>query len=224
MTTRSDGVATSVVQALLPLCQPCAGFSGTCRGEMRWDPARGHLPRGCYGATGDPAEVRLALVCAEPGGPYADEDFGRCASPEDFVRRVHATSSAHKSRVVGTFERNLARILEMAWPGESAETRLELTWITDSVLCSAPVEGRRVSRSVELECVQRHLMRQLAVFPNLSRVVAVGSKSRDRLIRAGVDIELARRGVGFAHSKAAAPPGCNFAGATESWQTAVAGL
>ncbi|MEZ4596689.1 MAG: hypothetical protein R3C32_07510 [Chloroflexota bacterium] len=45
-------------------------------------------------------------MCAELGDPYADEDFSRCASPEDFVRMVHATSSAQKSRVVGTFERN----------------------------------------------------------------------------------------------------------------------
>jgi uracil-DNA glycosylase len=59
---------------------------------------------------------------------------------------------------------------------------------------------------VETACRQRFLDRQLDLFPG-AVVVALGSKATKRL-----------RGRTFLSAFAAAPPGCNFRGARESWE------
>ena len=55
---------------------PCPALAGACS-EMQWDPARGHVPREFCGATGDLDEVKLVIVCAEPGDPHFRFPHGR---------------------------------------------------------------------------------------------------------------------------------------------------
>jgi hypothetical protein len=112
------------------------------------------------------------------------------------------------------FSRNLRQILDFAWPGMGFEEQMKRTWITESVLCSASAEGARVSSRVEVECFERYLRHQLSRLPE-ARVVALGRKAEMRLRRQGVE---------FVAAASAAPPGCNFAGARESWRRAVANL
>ena len=80
----------------------------------------------------------------------------------------------------------------------------------DSVLGRSKTrdQGGSISKHSAMECARRYLLPQLNL---LSRalVVALGAKARDRLNAVGY-----RR---FLAVSAVAPPGCNFAGARESW-------
>jgi hypothetical protein len=191
-------------EVLLKAFGPCPAFTGACS-EMRWDPAKGHVPRGYCGATGELEEVGLVLVCAEPGDPHFDEryDEGNAASQ---MRRAYL--HAYKSYKGGTdlFHRNIRFILDLCWPGISFDQQLRRTWLVDSVLCSARAEGAKVSGVVEHECRRRYLERQLALMPR-AVVVALGGKAFSRL--SGIPQVLK------AHS--AAPPGCNYKPARPSW-------
>ena len=83
-------------------------------------------------------------------------------------------------------------------------------WLTDPVLCSAIVEGGKVSRPVAKACGKHYLLNQLALFRR-ALVVAVGNKAKQRLIW------LDRRdGTDFIQVRSIAPPGCNYRGSRES--------
>jgi len=163
---------------LLPAYGRCPGFTRTCS-EMRWDPALGHVPRGFRGGVGQTKDIGLVLVLAEPGDPY--EPVG--GSRRDYLSRVYVASNRDLQRN-DRFAPNVRLIMSMAWPGSSIGEQLERTWITESVLCSARIESGSVSRSVERECATRYLVPQLDLLPN-ARVVALGSKARDRLSHLG---------------------------------------
>jgi len=202
-----------LVEILLPAFAPCAAFVGACKDHTLWNPARGWVPRGFRGATGTIAEVKLVLVCAEPGNAYDDETHDG-PTPIDKLRSAYTKGNSYIERPADQFARNLRTILNYAWPGQTFEQQMRKTWLTESVLCSAAVEGGRVPLFVERECADRYLRRQLSLFPD-ARVVALGRKAQDRL---------ARVGIAFVPAWAAAPPGCNRREAPESWQRAVAGL
>ena len=191
---------------LLPAYSPCAGFAGSCA-SMRWAPDRGHVPRGYCGATGDLGDVRLVLVVAEPGDPHVGESH-----PAETPTGVVDSTSSYAYRCFrdgkDQFHRNVRRILDMCFPGMSFDEQMRVTWITESVLCSAGAEGGSVPGPVTMECRRRYLEPQLRALPN-AVVVALGSKAAKRL-----------KGVSRVFTAfAAAPPGCNFAGAVESWRT-----
>ena len=59
---------------LAPAYKPCAEFNpqGACHGEMRWRPNMVMFLAG-FGACGEPSEVELILVFAEPGDPHGEE-------------------------------------------------------------------------------------------------------------------------------------------------------
>ena len=143
---------------LLKAYGPCLAFVGACS-EMRWDTARGHVPRGFCGAAGELVEVKLVLVCAEPGDPHSDEHYGGGNSQSQLQR---AYLHAYKSYREGTdlFHRNIRLILGLCWPDCTFDQQLRKTWLVDSVLCSARTEGGRVSGTVESECRRRYLERQ----------------------------------------------------------------
>lgn len=63
-------------------------------------------------------------------------------------------------------------------------------------------------------CGERYHARQLQLLPN-AIVAALGSKATARLRMAGI--------TDFVEAAAVAPPGCNFAGARQSWD-AIAGV
>jgi hypothetical protein len=199
-----------IAQLLLPAYAPCAGFSGSCKTIMRWAPERGHVPRGFCGCSDDPSKVRLVLVVAEPGDPHVDE--AHSVSPASAVI-VSAYDYAYRYFRDGKdqFHRNIRRILDLCFPDISFDQQMAVTWITESVLCSAAVEGGHVPEQAVRECRLRYLEPQLRLFPN-AVVVALGGKARSRL-----------RGVpGVIPAVAAAPPGCNGKGAEESWRAAAA--
>ena len=193
-----------------PAYQPCSGFTSTCRG-MRWDPSGGHVPRGICGADGEPSEVRLIIVTAEPGDPYVGENhqgdgtpYGRLAASIEHTRRCY---------VEGTdlFQRNVRLIISLVYPGLGFDEQLRRTWLTDSVLCSAGIESGKVPKECEAACARRFLLPQLALFPKAA-VIALGGKARTRMEAAGVR--------GFFHAYSAAPPGCNYSNARPTWEAA----
>jgi len=73
------------------------------------------------------------------------------------------------------FHRNVHTILDLCFPDLPFEAQIRFTWITDSVLCSAPAECGGAPPSVERECVARFLQPQLALFP-CAVVAALGAK------------------------------------------------
>lgn len=188
---------------LLGAYQPCPEFSRSC-GSMRWNPAAGHVPRGFCGATGDLTEVALVLVVAEPGDPHASETHP--ASPAAALESSYAYAYRCFSSGKDLFHRNIRKILDLCWPGESFESHMRRAWITESVLCSAKREGASVPSSVSTACRVRYLDEQLRLFPT-AVVAALGGKAAVRLA-----------GRQFVRGFAAAPPGCNFRGALQSWE------
>lgn len=214
-----------LIELLVPAYEPCSSFSTTCR-DMRWKPGEGHVPRGFRGATGRTKEVNLVLVCAEPGDPYEPVRGAR----RDYLSKVYVASNRDLGRA-DRFAPNIRYILGVAWPRLSFEEQLRRTWLTEAVLCSAKVECGSVPVSVERECSVRYLMPQLALFPN-ARIVALGSKARDRLQRAGwraVPPGEAKRQPRRAGDRWFVPaPHPSHRGSKEqamdSWKRAVAGL
>ena len=117
------------------------------------------------------------------------------------------------------------------WPKSTLDEQLNRTWLTESVLCSAKVESGSVPLSVERACSTRYLMPQLELFPN-ARIVALGSKARDRLARIGWRVveprEVARQQSRAGERWFVPAPHPSHRGskeqAIESWKRAVAGL
>lgn len=200
---------TPIVQALLRRAyDPCVGFAGACA-SARWNPSAGHVPRGFCGAVGDPEEVCLVLVCAEPGDPHVMEshiDDGTAAGRLSSASMYAWECFAHGK---DQFHRNVRELLGLCWPKLTFGQQMRKTWITDSVLCSASKECGPVERRMERECATRYLVPQLREFRG-AIVVALGRKAEKRLRRAGIsDIE-------YAYS--VAPPGCNHKPARASWE------
>jgi hypothetical protein len=204
------------LEKILSPAYRCTEFDRACRGEMRWRPKEGHVPRGFLGACGEAAEVELILVFAEPGDPHAEEDYdeayekdrsGRIVLDRVYKYATHAVEIGHDQ-----FHRSLRYVLDMCWPNTSFERQLRKVWLTDTILCSAPSEGGGVSRSAVGACGRGYLLDQLALFPK-ALVVAVGSKAQQRL-----RLLNKREGTDFIHVQSTAPPGCNYRGSRESWE------
>jgi len=135
-----------LAERLLPAFAPCPAFNGACQGVMKWNPLAGHVPRGFRGALGTIQDVRLVLICAEPGDPFSTESYPANATPEDYLRDVCRTNWGHLEHPGGDrFAQNVRLILTMAWPGAEVREQMRRTWVTNAVLCSAPVEGRGCS-------------------------------------------------------------------------------
>lgn len=197
------------VQALLRAAyEPCAGFASACT-SARWNPVAGHVPRGYCGAIGEPEEVCLVLVCAEPGDPHESESHVDDGSLSGRLSSVSNYAWACFAHGKDQFHRNVRDLLDLCWPTLAFEQQMRKTWITDSVLCSATKECGPVERAMERECARRYLIPQLNQFHG-AVVVALGRKAEERLRRAGItDLE-------YAYS--VAPPGCNHRPARASWE------
>jgi hypothetical protein len=205
-----------LIDILLPAFGPCPEIQGNCRDSVRWSPQHGHVPRGFRGATGRLDEIRLVLVCAEPGDPYEDERHDG-ATALDKLRSAYTLSCWHLEKARDTFGLKIQEILNIAFPTLNLAEQMRRTWITESVLCSAASECAPVSPKVERACRSHFLLAQLdclrRVRPDV-RVVALGKKAQNRL-----------RGVpGVRCASAAAPPEGNKPRARESWVRALEGL
>lgn len=177
----------SLVEILSPAYKPCRGFADTCH-EMKWHPAKGHIPRGFLGATGALGNVELVLVFAEPGDPQPDEKHS--AGIESALKAANFYHSNKQDQ----FHKNSRYILDLCWPNLPFEKQLEKVWMTESVLCSAPIESGRVRSAVERACGERYLLRQLALFPD-AVVVALGAKAQKRMRALGYDRFIAASAV-----------------------------
>lgn len=189
-----------IATILEPAYRPCVEFSSACA-EMRWQPGKGHVPRGFLGAAGSLDEVELVLVFSEPGDPHDDETHTGLASA--YARAAMGFGTGRDQ-----FHRNVRFILDSCWPGMLFEEQMRKVWLTESVLCSAVREGGSVSVRASRACGNRYLLQQLAKFPT-ALVVALGSKAQRRLRDLGV--------TAFLAAGAAAPPGCNKKEVQDSW-------
>lgn len=188
-------------EILIPAYSPCEGFSGACEG-MRWNPQAGHVPRGFLGAHGSLEEVELVLVFAEPGDPHCDEvHLG--------IESAHEKAMRAFSEGTDLFHRNVRLILNLCWPELSFEEQMRKTWMTESVLCSAPVESGPVRAACERTCGRRYLLPQIQLLSHCV-IAALGAKARDRMRALGIE--------SFIPAVAAAPPGCNLKEARSTWQ------
>lgn len=196
----------SEVLRILEPAYPCSNFHGACS-SMRWDPENGYIPRGFLGATRTPRAVELVLVFAEPGDPHLGEEHSGYAS---------AVEHSYQCMRLGQdqFHRNVRLILDLCFPNMPFDLQLERVWMTESVLCSAKVEGGAVPAIAWRACGSAFLSQQLALFPE-ALVVALGSKAAARLSALGVE---------YLKATAAAPPGCNHRGALESWHSIASAL
>lgn len=185
---------------LLPAYGPCPGFAGACRG-MRWDPTKGHVPRGFHGGYGALNEIELVLVFAEPGDPHQYERHTGLQSAYAYAGKAIEEGE-------DLFHRNIRYVLDLCWPGMAHEQQMRKVWMTESVLCSATRECGQVKAVVYRECVTRYLLPQLGLLPQ-ALVVALGGKARDRLRASGFK--------DFLSAWAVAPPGGNRREAKQSW-------
>jgi hypothetical protein len=194
----------TILNVLQPAFEPCPGFNDTCS-EMKWNPAQGHVPRGFAGALGSIKEVSLVLVTAEPGDPYETEVYP--SAPSDKVLEASCIAALNiLERAKDLYHRNLHYLLDGCFPGLDIHEQLRRTWITDTVLCSAPKEGGKVSKSVSDECRLRYLENQLRCFHD-PFVIALGKKAEHRL----------KGWPGVVAAFSVAPPGCNRKEARPSW-------
>jgi len=167
---------------------------------MRWDPRKGHIPRGFIGATGDLNAVEVVFVVAEPGDP----------EPGDHETMDEAIEHAYKSfrSGNGVFHQKARILFDLCWPSVPFDLQLQKFWLTESVLCSAIHSTAKVPIEIERSCADRYLRRQLELFPK-ALIVALGSKSGNRLRRIGV--------IDFESAHAFGKPGCYQTAAYPSW-------
>jgi hypothetical protein len=172
---------------LRPAYEPCPNFKKACKDYCLWIPQDGHVPRAFGGATGAISDIRLILVTAEPGDPADGEKYH--GSPDEML---HASMSMlikclrednlRRNGKAARFHKNLRKILDLCWPGDSLEDQLRKTWITPAVLCSAEKSTGVVPRKIENTCVSTYLVPQINLLEN-AFVIALGGKARDRLNR-----------------------------------------
>ncbi len=181
----------------------CPRLDDDCQG-MSWNPDQGDLPRGFFGATGTPGEVRLVLILQGP--PELGLEPGPELSPIARTRQIaERFALALERRENATFG-NLRTILDCCLPGQSLEQQSRLAWITAAALCSPSEADALPTREALGACRRGYLLPQLQLFPRAT-VVALG--------------QLAHRTLeGFVeHQTVGDPeyPACSRPGARESW-------
>ena len=165
---------------LEPAYAPCPGFSDKCRGVARWCPAEGHFPRGFIGAFGDLDEVQVVIVVAEPGDPFSSDRSGHDVSPRELMAQTCRATFENYDAGKNLFHRNVRFLLNRILGVMPLEKQLVRTWITESMLCSAPVETGIVPFKVTRECGERYLAKQLVLL-NRCPIVALGGKAQQRV-------------------------------------------
>lgn len=172
---------------------PCPHFAGVCATHCTWRPAAGHIPRGFVGGNGPSKNIRLILVNAEPGDPADDERYEEpstewVSSHSKIVEGMLENDSLRRGGRPAPFHRNLRKILNLCWPEVPLARQLEVTWITEAVLCSARASGGKVIKEVERTCVETYLAPQIGILSN-AFVLALGGKAKARLRRQNLRID-----------------------------------
>ena len=175
---------------LAPAYEPCRHmrvFGGGCP-QSEWNPARGHVPRGFLGATGELDEVELVIVLAEPGNPKGTEEYADELPPSDTVRHVvdfvHETYAKREDRRVhGKVQCVIRWFLDCWFPGMDFEQQLRRVWITQARLCSRG-PGSYTPR-VYQPCGDAYLAAQFQLLPNVP-IIAFGDKAEKSLLRLNI--------------------------------------
>ena len=199
-----------LTDVLLPAYGPCPGFQGTCKGIAKWDPQRGHVPRGFVGATSNLDEVEVVILFAEPGDPYGHDPFLATQSPRGLLSQACRYTFEHHRDGTDLFHRNLRLLLDLIFPGLQFEEQLKRAWLTETYLCSAPQEAEEVPAKAVRGCGDRYLAQQLALFEGLP-IIALGGKAQRRAKRYAPNL---------IEAYSIAPPGCNHRPARPSWEAA----
>jgi hypothetical protein len=202
-------VASSSLFHILEPAYRCASHATTCGARgIQYDLGAGLYPRGYAGATGDLDEVELVLCIAEPGNPKTPRPLATDVTGSELVAATAASVTDAYRTSTAPAHANVRRILSHCWPEESVDAWLRRTWITETVLCSAPATAKRVSVDVERECASRYLVKQLDLLEGRF-VIALGSKAAKRLNLVG-----RRPNV---EASAVTPPEANKPHALQSW-------
>ena len=170
---------------LRPAFKPCEGFKGDCRGVATWRPRCGYVPRGFIGALGRLKEIKVVILLSEPGNPHPTESY------RGSKKLRHTCEYTFKAIEGGTdrFHRRLGDLLNLLFPDLPLEDQLRKTWVTQTYLCSAPMESGRVPRAAEDECAERYLSEQLDLLSGRP-VLALGvGKAQRRAERVIADVE-----------------------------------
>ena len=177
---------SELLSILTEALAPCSSFGGVCAGEVTWDPAVGHVPRGYIGGLGSIQDIRLVLVTSEPGD-VADGESVREGSPAEMVLACGETAgymlehlSLRRNGQPAPFHKKLRQILDSCWPNISFESQMKQTWVTPSMLCSAKVSGGNVPAVVTKQCATLYLARQLDILSH-AFVIALGRNAAARI-------------------------------------------
>ena len=167
--------AKELTKILLPAYGPCPEFESSCKGIARWDPEKGHVPRGFVGAT-SLKEVEVVILFARR--PVWQRSFLAYPQLTPSLEPGKPYTFEHHRDGTDLFHRNLRLLLDLIFPRlrGKLEEQLKKAWITETYLCSAPREGGNVPASAEHGCADRYLAKQLALFEGLP-VIALGGKA-----------------------------------------------
>ena len=195
---------------------------GYIRSTTAMDVSRGSWPTPCFCVVGQAAvSGRLPGACAQFDRIQGQARKRGRAQPRR-LQGIHLATRATRSRVA-TIPPALSEnvkftfLLNRIFGAMPLEKQLVRTWITESMLCSAPVETGIVPFKVTRECGERYLAKQLVLL-NRCPIVALGGKAQQRVkYLKSVDPALSERVIG---AYAAAPPGCNHKPARPSWEDA----
>ncbi len=171
---------SELLEVLKPAYAPCQHFSGACAGCAQWSPERGFIPRGFIGAFGNLEEVELVLLVAEPGNPLDDEQYPATQSISEMLNACCGYVFEQFETGRNPFHQNIRFILDACWPGLDLREQLRKTWITETCLCSAPVESGPVRNATERACRDQYLIPQLNLLKG-RLIVALGTKAQNRL-------------------------------------------
>lgn len=177
-----------LVEVLAPAFAPCAMLGRACTDSAKLDPTNGYVPRGFIGALGSLEDVEVVIIVAEPGDPLEGQRHDYKGDPVLDIDTVCEEAYRVLDNPVGRgrqFHRNVRHLLDLIYPRMPLPDQLRRVWITESVLCSAPVESGNIPREIEDACVDRYLAPQLALLPERPHV-PFGNKARNRADRHGL--------------------------------------
>jgi len=161
-----------------------ADWSHKVTNPLLWQPERGFVPCSFFGAFGEPDEVQLVIVIAEPSNNPL-ETFPADAKGPELLTAVTENSYQHVVNGAEPYHQRLRRILELLLGSSSLPEQLRRTWVMSSVLCSIPKplsSTSEVPSGVEARCSSSYLFPALRLFRN-AEVVALGTKAYNRLQR-----------------------------------------
>ena len=209
--------APELRKILLPSYMPCEGFNNTCKGVAKWNPQGGDVPRGFIGATSGLDEVEVVILIAEPGRAYESDPFLAETSRKKYLEQACKYTYKHFDESHGQFHKNMRSLLSLIFPNMGFEQQLRKVWITETFLCSAPVETGNVPIKAENGCAQRYLAAQLNLLKGRP-VIALGGKAQKRVesLKSWVP-DLSTRLI---KAYSIAPPGANHHPARPSWEAA----